>query len=1345
MVMSTGIANVFTAFADDSVPVTVIKYWEDLGWNNNPDPPVHPHTFEFRWHDGTATNNIYLDPSSGFQALVQFSQTFINNLNNATDPYGLVSNHSVFDGQDWTGRFFDELGMSGYNTAVFIWDKETNTLRIFNSNADNFTLVHKEWIGGKAGANYSITLTATDYFGFEAHAATRADYIGGNYEGGSLSMTLNRDNGWSQPFFGITGGANWTVTEPQSNSWTSVTDPAQLIKYDDDEKEYYLYNIKNYVDTDIPVEKEWKNVPDGVTPPNVNVSITQEVEGIDQPVGTITLSNYDPGSSMSYGSFIGRLNGNYTLTENPVPSGYRCNGVTPVYDDDGNLVKYVIENEYIGNADRRVVKIWQDLPDGVTPPEIITVDLVGDDGSILETATLVYDPSTGQSEGWVSGNGQVVENPVPSGYSLVGITLKTDDEGNEYWEIVNKYDGGGTGGKDRRVVKIWEGLPDGVTPPATLEVTKLDADGNPIGTIILNLVPGTNTSEGYVGSDVYGLREDNVPAGYTFMGITLKTDDEGNEYWEIVNKYDGGGTGSDDKKIIKIWEDLPDGVTPPETLEITTYDADGNPIGTIILTLIPGTNTSEGFVGPEVYNISEDNVPPGYTFVGINWVDDGDGTGHWEIINKYIGGGTGKDTKVVKIWQGLPDGVTPPETITVDVVGDDGSILETVTLVYNPSTGQSEGWISSNGQVVENPVPSGYRLVSITWVDDDEGGHWEIINEYIGGGTGKDTRVVKIWQDLPDGVTPPETLDVTTLDADGNPIGTITLNLISGTYTSEGYVGPDVYGIREDNVPNGFTLVSITWVDDDDGGHWEIINKYIGGGTGKDTRVVKIWQGLPDGVTPPETITVDVVGDDGSVLETITLVYNPSTGQSEGWTSGNAGQIIENPVPSGYRLVSITWVDDDDGGHWEIINEYIGGKDTRVVKIWEGLPDGVTPPETLEVTTLDADGNPIGTVILYLVPGTNTSEGYVGPDVYGIREDNVPEGFTLVSITWVKDDDGGHWEIVNRYNKKPTPVIKNWLGRFPGEVPCTLTSVDVYDATGELVETVELTYDPETGTSIGYLTVTATEPLKFVENPVPDGWYYGGSSLKYDELGSAYYELINYRYYVADISISSVEVIRGQYLVWTIVTSESISWLRLDGIYTPEGGSRKKTSVIYKSDTTSSNIERTVENGVATWKIKMKFNYSEDVQSVIQSWTLSYKVADETAYRKANDDSPITVTVYKDESIMTDATGGYPSYSVVSVSGPETAAVGQYGTITVVTTSDCDKIRIGYDNGGKMKYATYQTTTKNNVTYVDDAETGLRTWTVNYKFATDATQYTVQGRGPKWDAEKAQNFTVNFG
>ena len=34
MVMSTGIANVFTAYADDDmVPVTIIKYWEDMGWN----------------------------------------------------------------------------------------------------------------------------------------------------------------------------------------------------------------------------------------------------------------------------------------------------------------------------------------------------------------------------------------------------------------------------------------------------------------------------------------------------------------------------------------------------------------------------------------------------------------------------------------------------------------------------------------------------------------------------------------------------------------------------------------------------------------------------------------------------------------------------------------------------------------------------------------------------------------------------------------------------------------------------------------------------------------------------------------------------------------------------------------------------------------------------------------------------------------------------------------------------------------------------------------------------------------------------------------------------------------
>ncbi len=213
--------------------------------------------------------------------------------------------------------------------------------------------------------------------------------------------------------------------------------------------------------------------------------------------------------------------------------------------------------------------------------------------------------------------------------------------------------------------------------------------------------------------------------------------------------------------------------------------------------------------------------------------------------------------------------------------------------------------------------------------------------------------------------------------------------------------------------------------------------------------------------------------------------------------------------------------------------------------------------------------------------------------------------------------------------------------------------------------------------------------------------------------------------------------VKGEYITWTVVTSKDVEYIKLTGRYTVDGVN-KSSSVMYRNTTVSNNVKFTEDENTRTWVITQKSNYTGDVDSITQNYTVYYRVVGESAYNAYNE--PITINVYATKEAIP-ATETYTEpFSVVSVTAPETITVGRYGTITVVTTSDCDKVRIGYNNGGKMKYVTYQTTTKNNVSYTD--ADGLRTWIINYKFATGESEYTVQGRGPVWSTENGKNFTV---
>ncbi|MBR6939172.1 MAG: hypothetical protein IKH65_00005, partial [Clostridia bacterium] len=78
MIMSGGVGTMITAFADDNIPVTVIKYWEDLGWNGG-QPSTQPQDINLVWHDSSSSQTgVVLSGSNNYRATTTWSSGFIN-------------------------------------------------------------------------------------------------------------------------------------------------------------------------------------------------------------------------------------------------------------------------------------------------------------------------------------------------------------------------------------------------------------------------------------------------------------------------------------------------------------------------------------------------------------------------------------------------------------------------------------------------------------------------------------------------------------------------------------------------------------------------------------------------------------------------------------------------------------------------------------------------------------------------------------------------------------------------------------------------------------------------------------------------------------------------------------------------------------------------------------------------------------------------------------------------------------------------------------------------------------------------------------------------------------------
>ena len=219
------------------------------------------------------------------------------------------------------------------------------------------------------------------------------------------------------------------------------------------------------------------------------------------------------------------------------------------------------------------------------------------------------------------------------------------------------------------------------------------------------------------------------------------------------------------------------------------------------------------------------------------------------------------------------------------------------------------------------------------------------------------------------------------------------------------------------------------------------------------------------------------------------------------------------------------------------------------------------------------------------------------------------------------------------------------------------------------------------------------------------------------------------------------KVVRGEAVTFTITTATNVTWLKLSyNYYSIKEDVTKSFNTLYKCTTTSDNVVITDNgDGTMTWAITAKLTFSTTDPRVEQNWTVYYKTGATSDYIPVNEEDPIKIVVCYNQAATVDTAEGYEKYSIVSAEPANgTVASGTRDIITIVTTDDCDKVRVCLNN----KNTTFQTTTANNVSYSDNQ--GLRTWQINYKYAPAAGQYTVscQARGSSWGDSVSYNIVI---
>jgi len=680
---------------------------------------------------------------------------------------------------------------------------------------------------------------------------------------------------------------------------------------------------------DITINKVWNdnNNQDAL---RTNVTIILKAEGVNVQNGTVQVNSTDDWT-YTFSNLPKYANGKeivYTIEE-VVPYGYTV-----------TIEGYTITNTHeVYTKEINVTKVWNDNNDNDNARMDVVVELLADGEKVDET-------TLNEGNSWkdtfkdlpVNKDGKSIVYTIKEVNVEHYITNITECNGNFIItntlvpELVNV-----------TVYKVWNDSnnQDGIRPE---EVTlKLKADGQEY---TVKVVKSTGGKWNYTFTDlpkynagkeiVYTVEEVNIANGYT---VTYSEDT-----LSIVNTHIPETT---NVNVVKDWDDNNnnDGKRPGSvTVELL---ADGVVVDTAVLdesndwkyTFDELAKYANGKL--IVYNISESDVPEGYT-VKVVFCE-----GVFKVVNSYVPENT--TITVTKEWldNNDQDGIRPASvTVQVFADGEEYRLVEltardgwTLTVTGLPKYSNGHEIVYSVGEV---GVSDGYLAV----LDG-----LNIINIHLPELT--EVNVSKVWDDNNnnDGKRPGSV--TVELLADGVVVDTAVLDESNDwKYTFDElakYANGKliVYNISESDVPEGYT-VKVVFCE----GVFKVVNSYVPENTSID--ISKVWDDADNqDAIRPESIFISILanGEEYKLVKltsendwsiTVTGLPKYSNGEEIVYT------VEEASVPDGYAAVV-------DG--LTITNTHVPEVTSiNVTKVWKdnNNNDGVRP-ESVTVNLL-ADG-----------------------------------------------------------------------------------------------------------------------------------------------------------------------------------------------------------------------------------------------------------------------------------------------------------------------------------------------------------------------------------------------------
>jgi len=594
--------------------------------------------------------------------------------------------------------------------------------------------------------------------------------------------------------------------------------------------------------------------------------------------------------------------------------------------------------------------------------------------------------------------------------------------------------------KDLTIRKEWGTIPVGVVKPSSVDVRVL-IDGLYLGEFytLSDANNWTAVAKGIPVACDIDIEEVTVDGFDPIYSWAVSED--GFSYTVVVKNEYIFDTDSKAVAIKKVWGDIPGWVAKPDSVSVRVL-VDGEQWGDDII-LNEYNNWNRTIIGlpldadVDIEEIEVDGFTSTYT-----WSTSESGNiVSVEVKNEYNGPLT-KNLSITKQWEGIPDGVTKPSSVLVQVLVNGNPWGSVITLDDTNEWSATVDGIPFDAIVEVEEAAVDNFAPSYFW--DETGDATEIAivvkNEYTGPRL-KSIVIEKVWGDIPQWVDKPSSVQVI-VTIDGEQFGSvITLNDLND-WSSVLYRIPFAALVEVQEVAiDGFTP-SYTWDVSEDGNRITVTvkNEYSGSLT-KSLTVTKQWGDIPTGVVLPSSVQVQVLVNGDEWGDVLTL------NDSNSWTATvddipfDADVDIEEVVISTFTP-SYDWDVSEDGTEIAVTvkNEYNPDSRTKsltVKKEWEDIPSWVIKPSSVHVRIL-VGGSQWGDDIT--LNASNNWIYSVGGIPYEATVEVVEDVFYNFDTTYTQtvSEDGTIVTVTikNKYNGPLTKslIITKEFGDIPGGV-----------------------------------------------------------------------------------------------------------------------------------------------------------------------------------------------------------------------------------------------------------------------------------------------------------------------